>query len=276
MTYPWLKELLELGLRPYVATSRHQLGALDIQAAGPEPLIFCLEDEDALGFHRAYVTANALAFGSRDIAMPNWVYVDCVLMQTAVVGFAAKREQAPTTLIKSFGPDNDGLEWLPVSGQIASPAIDGRTLVGFSLFSLRNLWAELPALGLVTKALALEVYRAREFDRFMGISQYDNPALALHGHFGKTIEIVSPRVPLHTDANMTLIYGMEIDFDPEQLGEPAEAAQDPDFWLDATDENAIDRLGEGTREGKRYFILPPFQVRDERTVKLPISERPKE
>jgi len=272
MTQPWFQQLLDFGLRPYVATARHQLPALDMAAAGPDPLVVTLEDNAARPFHRAYNVANALAFGARDLTMPGWVYIDCVLMQTAVVGFAAPKGMLPKSLLMEFSPEAEALDWLPISGQTASPAIDGKTLVGFSLFSLRSYWPELPALGLATKAMALEVYKARGFDRFIGITQYDNPALAMHGRFGKSVEVVSARVPLHAQGDISLVYGMAVDFDPSALDAAPISEKTPDFWVDASDAASITRLEEGIAAGKRYFILPPFQVRQGQSVKLPISE----
>lgn len=221
MTDPWFKSLIDLGLRPYVATARHQLAALDMDVVGADHELYCLEDPDATPFHQAYVTANALAFGARDLKMPGWVYIDCVLMQTAVVGFAARKQDVPQSLLDEFQAeasiDVDALDWIPVSGQIASPAMDGDTLVGFSLFSLRSYWPKLPALGLATKALALQVYKADTRKKFLGITQYDNPALSMHGRFGPDLEIVSPRVPLHSRGDNTLVYGMKIDFDRKSV-----------------------------------------------------------
>jgi hypothetical protein len=274
MTASWFQSLTDFGLRPYVATARHQLPALDVPAAGTEPYIACLEDKAAKPFHRAYNIANALAFGARDLTMPGWVYIDCVLMQTAVIGFAAPKTMLPAKLLKEFGPAAAVLDWLPVSGQTASPAIDGKTLVGFSLFSLRSYWPELPALGLATKGLALEVYKARDYERFLGITQYDNPALAMHGRFGTAVEVVAARVPLHAQGDVSLVYGMSVDFDPARLDEVPVTDKEPDFWIDPSSGDGIDRVEEGLAAGRRYFILPPFQVREGQSVKLPIAEEP--
>ncbi len=272
MTYEWFEDLGDKGLRPYVATSRHQLPSLNLAAAGEGVLTFCLEDGAALSFHGAYSRANALAFGARNLTMPGWVYIDCVLMQTAVVGFAAGRDNVPSGLMEELGSAAEDLDWVPVSGQTASPAIDGKTLVGFSLFSLRSYWPELPPLGLPTKGLALEVYNARRFDRFLGITQYDNPALAMHGRFGRAVEIVAPRVPLHAQGDMSLVYGMKIDFDPARLDEVPDVTAAPDFWMEAGEAAGIARLEEGIAKGERYFILPPFQVREGQSLMLPITE----
>jgi len=276
MTDPWFKSLTDLGLRPYVATARHQLRGLNLGVLGPDHELYLLEDPQATSFHQAYVTANALAFGARDLKMPGWVYIDCVLMQTAVVGFAARKIDAPQSLLDEFQAeasiDLDALEWVPVSGQIASPAMDGSTLVGFSLFSLRSYWPKLPALGLATKALALQVYKADQRKRFLGITQYDNPALSMHGRFGPRLEIVSPRVPLHAQGDNTLVYGMKIDFDPATMGNEPASSIDPDFWLQSGDKDAVAKLEIGIAAGSRYFILPPFQVRDGTSFKLPILE----
>ena len=270
----WLKAYRGKGLRPYVATSAAQLDALDLSLLGDDPLVVTLEDAGSSDFHHAYLTANALAFGARDLKMPGWVYIDCVLMQTAVVGFVAPRDSVPAPLRAEFlaeaDVDWDALEWVPVSGQIASAGIDGKTLVGFSLFSLTRGWDEMPSLGTITKAMALEVYRAQQFDRFLGITQYDNKALRMHGRFGPKLEIVSAQVPLHAQGEQSLVYGMKVDFDRNDLDKRLGEVAVPDFWLEADDIGAIRELTNGIAAGDRYFILPPFRVEEEGKIKLPI------
>lgn len=268
--------LAAAGLVPYVATSQPLLKVLDQSPLGPAPQIRLLEREADRPFHEAYLVANGLAFGSAtaDLRMPNWVLVDCVLTQTAIVGFAIARKDAPAELLEAFtsapGFDVNTTDYLPVSGQVAGLALDGNTLVGFSLFSLRRFLPKIPALGTITKALALLVYRAQG-RRFIGISHWDNKALTMHGRFGKSMWIESPTIPLHTRKSMALVYGMNVDFNPDTLHERPEAGT-YDFLMRADDGAQKEKMIRRMTEGKRYVIVPPFHIVKDDTIYLPIRE----
>jgi hypothetical protein len=201
--------------------------------------------------------------------------IDCALMQSAIVGFTRSVKDLPPELLKFYEDDPrvdlSALERIPVSGQIASPAASHGTFVGISLFSLGQHLRGEQRLGLYTKALALEVYKARQSGTFYGIAQYDNPALKIHGRFSSRMEIEQAMVPLHPRKDMTLIYKMSIDFDPH-LVDTAPPEQEPTFWLDAHDREMKSRIQEGLRQGRRYQIAPPFAVHKNGSVVLPIIE----
>ncbi|MDE1170149.1 MAG: hypothetical protein PW734_02905 [Verrucomicrobium sp.] len=273
-TPAWLASLRQAGFLPYVATSRHLLPSLELEPGGVPARVFLLEEEADQPFHEAYLLSNSLSFHSPDIKMPNWVLIDCALMQTAVVGFMKARVELPEEFLAAYRADPrvdlDRLDYLPISGQIASPGIDGKSLVGFSLFSLaRQVGAAAANLGLYTKALALEVYRAARFEWFYGITQYDNPALKIHGRFGAEMEIAKPILPLHPRREMAFVYRMR----PAPLAENP-PAREPSFWLAADDAAAKRAMQDGIAAGKRYVILPPFAVARGGRTELPILEIP--
>jgi hypothetical protein len=207
--------------------------------------------------------------------MPHWVMIDCALMQSAIVGFTKAKDECPAALLEHYRQDPridfHRLERIPISGQIASPATDPNLFIGISLFSLGQNYFNDKGLGLYTKALALEVYNARQTGRFCGISQYDNPALKIHGRFGSRMRIGQAMVPLHPKREMTLIYEMEIDYDPYKLDERPSPLE-PTFWLDAQDIEAKSRIQQGLRAGRSYHIVPPFAVQRGDSTFLPIVE----
>ena len=184
-----LESLIQNGLVPYIATSKNFVGSLDMSVLGDNGFVMLMEDEASAAFHEAYLLSNSLAFGNADLKMPNWVYIDCVLMQGAVVGFAMKIEDAPDKLLQFYKDDPkvdlEALKYIPVSGQIASTNIDGRSMTGFSLFSLRKYLPnrDIPSLAITTKYIALKAYKADQKDKYFGISQYDNRALLTMGPF---------------------------------------------------------------------------------------------
>jgi hypothetical protein len=271
----WLLTLLEKGYEPYIATSRHLIESLNTAPFSYPIPIHLLDDENQIPFYEAYLLSNSLSFASPDLKMPHWVMIDCALMQSAIVGFTRTVEDLPPALLKYYEDDPridlSKLSRIPVSGQIASPATTQGSFVGISLFSLGQMLGDDTRLGLYTKALALETYRARQNGTFYGIAQYDNPALKIHGRFSSKMEIEQATVPLHPRKDMTLIYKMTIDFDPYTVEQPPSDIE-PTFWLNANDKEMKLSIQEGLRQGRRYQIAPPFAVKRDGAILLPIIE----
>lgn len=273
----WLSALIQEGYIPYMMTSRHLLPMLNTQPFGVDVFCSLMEEHDQLSFHEAYFLSNALSFKAPDLKMPSWVLIDCVMMQTAVVGFMRSKHAIPSHLLDYYQNDPhvdlDKIEYIPITGHISSPAVGGTSLTGFSLFSLaRELGAGTKQLGLLSKALALEVYKAHAYESFYGVAQYHNPALRIHGRFSSIMEIDQVTVPLHPQKDMSLVYKMKIDFDPYTVEtEPMPVA--PTFWMNAKDAATKKRIEKEMRAGKRFIIAPPFSVRKGEDTMIPIIEK---
>lgn len=168
----WLSGILSKGYRPYIATSERLLPSLNTTPFGLPTDIYLLDEAEQIPFLEAYLLSNSLSFSSPDLKMPHWVVIDCALMQSAIVGFTKPVDALPADLITYYQDDPrvelKRLTQIPVSGQIASPSTEPGNFVGISLFSLGHKVAGDSRVGLYTKALALEVYRAREGERFEG------------------------------------------------------------------------------------------------------------
>jgi hypothetical protein len=266
-----LSALIKYGCKPYICTSRHISHVFDMRPFDV-PLTQHYDGSDETQFHLAYMRSNSIAFDA-DLGMPRWVYIDFVLLQTAVVGFTLPKRFMPPELIAKFAADSEldlsKLDDLPISGQTAGLASDGKTWTGVSLFSLSKHLPELKSLGIAThtRALALKAYKARTF---VGITQYDNPAVAIHGKTTKGLFIKQPMVWIHPRTHMTFIYEQEIDFTLDGL-----AGQEPleySFLLRADDLAAKERIAEGLAKGRRYQIVSPFRIVDGSQVFLPIRE----
>ncbi len=266
-----LEILASAGLSPFIATSRMTLDALDRSPIGRSGHIHLLEREEDRSFHEAFRLANGLGFAPA-AKMPNWVLVDCMLMQTAIVGFAIAKKRAPDDLIQAFGSDPSfdlaDLDYLPVSAQIAGTSLDCKSLVGYSLFSLRRFLPQVPALGVVTKALALQVYRAQG-RRFIGLTFWDNKALSIQGRFGRPMRIELTTVPIYSTRPTAMTYSMVIDFNPDEMHE-RETPGRYDFLLRADDEAKKREMTRGQAEGLSYIIVPPYQIDKGGVVEIPI------
>lgn len=270
---------MDLGLVPYVATSEMFLKHLDLSIFGGREIVRVLENQEHRNFHEAYLVSNSLAFGNPDLKMPNWVYIDCVLMQTAAIGFAIPREIAPDALVTFYEADPyvdvKTLDYIPISGQIAAVGADRDSLIGFSLFSLRRQLPNIqpPKLGCLTKLAAMYVYRAEEMARFVGTTQYDNIALSTHALFGKKTYIDQPMIPLHPLREMSFIYSMKVELDESRIlgGFSGNDARDYDFLMAADDMAKKMQIQEGLHAGKKFYIQDPVQIRKDDKIYLPVS-----
>lgn len=274
----WLNQLEKKGLVPYIATSESVLPALDLSFFGGKEVVRLLEDPEARNFHEAYLVSNSLAFGHPDIKMPNWVYIDCVLMQTAVIGFCMSVAVAPGSLVSLYERDPyvdiSALDYIPVSGQIAALSMSGEDLTGFSLFSLRRQLEtfDLPRLGILTKYAALKAYKADEKRRFYGLSQYDNAALRAHVRFAKDVYIDQPIMPLHPMREMSFMYSMAVSFDEKRIfGDLEDNSAEAEFMLRADDTTKKHDMLASIRDGQKFKILDPVHVRENGDLYLPIG-----
>ena len=274
----WISELLDAGLVPYVATSAAFLNHLDLSIFGGREVVRLLENPEHRNFHEAYLVANSLAFGNPNLKMQNWVYIDCVLMQSAVVGFAIPVHKAPTGLLDFFDKDPwvnvNELDYIPVSGQIASLGIDRTSLVGFSLFSLRRQIEQFKVSKLAhkTKYAALSVYRAEELEKYVGISQYDNKALLTHTLFGKKMYIEQVICPLHPLREMSFTYSMKIELDEQRMLNGVEPTiGNYDMLLKADDTEMKRTIQTRMKTGEKFYIQDPVHIEKPDGLYLPLK-----
>lgn len=268
-----LQQLLASGCKPYIATSSHLVASFDLTPFGV-PLTPFFDGQDERKFHLSYIRSNSIAFDA-DLGMPHWVYIDYVLLQTAAIGFMYPKDKIPAPLLEKFAADTqltiDEHEYLPISGQTAGLAADGETWTGVSLFSLARFLPELRSFGVAThtRAIALAAYKAK---KFVGITQYDNPAVAIHGKTTKALFIKQPMVWIHPRTHMTFIYEQEIDYSLDSLRVSGE--DNYTFLLKADDQLKKQEIQEGIAAGKRYQIVPPFRVEKEDGIYVPILVHP--
>ena len=266
-----IQALFDFGCIPYIATSEYLLPYFDLKPYGFDLMPFC-DGPDKTNFHHAYIRSNTLAFEA-DLSMPQWVYIDYVLLQTACVGFMVEKSKVPNQVLAQFDADPlvclDDLNYVPVSGQTAGLTVDKETWQGCSLFSLAKHFPGLKSLGLATytRALALEAYRAK---KFRGITQYDNMAVSIHGKTAQEFFIRQAIVWLHPRTHMTFIYEQIPNYDLANLKNRED--EEYTFLMSAYDFEAKKRIEEGLRNGKNYKIVPPFQINKNDEIFLPILE----
>ncbi|HMO16768.1 MAG TPA: hypothetical protein PKA63_02835 [Oligoflexia bacterium] len=205
--------------------------------------------------------------------MPNWVYIDYVILQTACIGFMVRKSLVPNNLLAQFDSDPlvdlESLEYIPISGQTAGLTADKETWQGCSLFSLSKHFPELKSLGVATytRALALEALRAK---KFRGITQYDNPAVSIHGKTTREFYIRQAIVWLHPRTHMTFIYEQNVDYNLNSLKE--RPTEEYSFLMSAYDGEIKRYIEEGLKNGRSFKVVAPFQIKKDNDILLPILE----
>jgi hypothetical protein len=195
----------EVPIRPFAISRGSQLapfaaaGVRTVDVLDPGSAPFCL----------AMNRANCLAYdgtltpgpGQRALGMPLWVFLDCCVLPSVMVGYEVPRDALPADIADGLDPDAQ-LDWIGVSEYVALPSLTPGEVVGVSLFSLVSG----SRLGLRAKALALRVLEAKTQ---LGIAQLTNAALGMHLRFG-ALEIVAAGVRVHSRPDETFIYRVQV------------------------------------------------------------------
>ncbi len=269
----WAAKLQHAGLKPFIATSETLLDQFDLCPMGIALTPILFEDDRNAEFLRAYPVSEWLAYnglpksegyvaGSDCDGMPNWVFVNCVLLHTAAIGLMISVDAIPAHF-RTFYEKNgkialSKLSWLPLSGEISAVREDGRTLIAFSTFNLYRRFFGVPGGGHEYRSIALLSRRAHTFDWFYAVTQYDNPAIRMHGRFGSHPIMIKPMLPAHSQRSLSYLYKMKIDFDPRHLDLPA--PQEADRLLHANDTAAKQQIASEINQGWCHTIVPPFWV----------------
>ncbi|MHC4392591.1 MAG: hypothetical protein ACYTFT_05720 [Planctomycetota bacterium] len=200
-------------LKPYILGYQDLCARMVEPSADADPLRLDVLDPENLDFYRLINAGNRLAFGG--LGMPAWVQLDCCTLPSAMIGFAARRQEIDAELwrglvdyvVSGFGAAAgerlaayDG--WVPVSEYCAVQTMEPGTVTGFSLYTL----CRGRGLGLRTKALALLCYGAQ---RQIGLTQYDNWAIRTHCRLG-ALHVLRPGAAPHSRPDNTFVYALDV------------------------------------------------------------------
>jgi hypothetical protein len=155
----------------------------------------------------AYDGSPSPGAASTALGMPLWVFLDCCVLPSAVVGFELPAAAMPSDLRRAIDPTLQ-LEWLPFTEYIALPSVGRGEVVGVSLFS----FAASGRWGRRTKALGLLLHAATQQ---IGVAQYTNPSVRLHLSLGP-LRLLSRRTEVHSRPAETFVYKSLV-ASPEQL-----------------------------------------------------------
>ena len=202
---------------------------------------------------------DARTFGPGEMATPRWILLDGAGLSGAIVGLAARTQEASDSVrnLLGIGARDTGL--VPYSMYIAIPSFESDTWVGHNLASLtvrRPRGERLRGLGGLTKAIALRTLRARHQ---LGAAQWDSMALRVHVRLGP-LRLLTAWTPAHTKP-WTFTYAVQID----EMGlrhlarDPAGRVSMPraERWLRIDDHDGMQTLQREIESGESWQIVGP-------------------
>lgn len=268
---PWYKGLQAAGLKPFIATSETLLGEFDLAPWGIPVQPVLLENDGDADFLRAYLFSEQLAYrdwsnnedGTQTTlqsSTPDWVFVDCILLQTAAIGLMIPTDLVPDRFRRLYAEEAGiavgRLSHLPLCGEVTAARDGGHSLAGVSSFNLYRTFFGMPRFTREYRAIALAVRRASDFPYVYAASQYVNPAIRVFSRFGTDPVIAKPMIPLYTDPYTSFLFKMKIEFDPCNL--KMRPVQPPDRRVYARDTKAKRQIAEEIAAGWSHRIVPPY------------------
>lgn len=172
------------------------------ESAGLSPRVFEVLHPQSQSFFSLLNACNQVAFGG--LGMPAWVQLDCCTLPGLMVGWGGPAEALDPSLrtrVCELLKESKGAGFWPYS-EFCGITRGQEELVGMSSFSL------LPRRGLALRAKALGLWLSRAKVQ-IGMTQWDNPATALHCRFGP-LQILSPRAHNHTKPDQTFVYRLVV------------------------------------------------------------------
>ncbi len=148
------------------------------------------------GFGELQMKLDKLAFGGAGMNTPRWAFYDCGVMPGLITGFACRWKKLPKEIREALG-DDLGQEWAPLSMFIVIPSVARGEWMAHNLCSINSILPKekrYRGLGFLSKAFGLWY---ANIDHLYGVTQWDSPALRLHGNFGD-LELVTTYTPVHT------------------------------------------------------------------------------
>jgi hypothetical protein len=254
---------------PYIVTTKDNLEKFNQKPFGLELKFIDAAAIENTQFLDVLNKIDGLSYGDKGLPMEKWVAFDAGILPSGFVGFGKIAKHINNSLKSKLNISDEDF-FVPLSEACAIPNVKNGTWISHTLGSLDSN----NGLGTLTKALAIEVYGAKEM---MGVAQYDNKSLKVHSKFGD-MEILSALSPAHSLPDMTFVYKLSIKEDTVKKALEKSSASEksvPDFYLNPFDLAAKKAMHKDITTGNcNYFILWPGLVECENDYSVPIKRMP--
>lgn len=193
---------------------------------------------------------DSKSFGESGMGMDNWVFLDCAIMPSGVVGYSIKAKDAPKELLVEYSIPVTYEGLIPLSMFIAIPMAKEYTWFAHNLSSSNSfLETKFKGLGLVTKNLGLEIFKIKNL---MGATQWNNSSLHVHTKIAK-LKIETVHTPVHSHPE-SLIYSCEVK-DTSTIEQKVTEIGDFKFYF--KDTKSLQDLKENITKDPVYIVSGP-------------------
>ncbi|MCP4272685.1 MAG: hypothetical protein GY781_12085 [Gammaproteobacteria bacterium] len=145
---------------------------------------------------------DGLSFGTVGMPMDKWVFFDCGEMPGGIFGFGLPASKLSDKALKAYQLTEKDDTFVPIAMYIAIPCAREGYWFGHNLCTTnRVLDHQFPGLALLTKAVAIKVYR---ITNMLGATQWDSAALNIHLQLAD-MDMESAYTPAHSIKN-TMAY----------------------------------------------------------------------
>lgn len=216
-----------------------------------ENLLNCLERKNASLFELLQ-KLDGLTFGHQGMGMDRWVFFDCAAMPSGIFGLGLPKHKLDVKFLNMLEVPETYEGLVPISMYMAIPTSDRGRWFGHNLSSLNKfLGTKRPGLGLLTKALACQVF---QIEWCYGATQWGSPAIEIHSQLAP-MKLKAAWLSAHSYPN-SLCYAS--DYSEENLkvalsGEKR-AALRVDLWLESKDETAQKELQNKIESGETIWL----------------------
>lgn len=272
-------------IRPYVFVRpensiqnpgiRHHLDWFNKEPIYKNPLSL---DEVSFAEHIYWIEGKA--FGPANMEMPRWVFYDCAVVPGFVAGFACRTSHLPPAIKKVMKP-RENCEWTPLSLFIIIPTMHKGEWVAHNLCTVNSMLEkkedQLYGLGFLSKAFGLWYANV---DLCTGFTQWGNPALKLHSHYGY-LEILGSYAPVHSHSK-TLTYRAVVNtqcwekfFNRDQDMAFLENYAPSGFYIDPSEEKSMIDLQRRIEKGEGPFYLSAMDIAEKDLAQKLVVYKPK-
>ncbi len=235
-------------------------------------------DLDNLEFAEQILHLENTAFGPQAMPIPRWVFYDCGVLPGFVAGFAMKTSHLPEGIKKVMRHD-PSKEWTPLSLFIMIPSMMPGEWIAHNLCAINSLVGEsdrMYGLGFLSKAFGLWYANVVTC---CGVTQWGNPALKLHAHFGH-LQVVTSFTPVHSHAH-SVTYRSQVDtavwslfFSKEKDLQFLSKYKDTSNVVDPKNNQTMIDLHQKIIAGQGPFFLSPFDLAEKKLTEPLIVYQP--
>ena len=248
-------------LTPFVYAYEENIKEFDLNAFSLQFSPFKYED---LEFFNLLKVLDKNSFQESGMGMDNWVFLDCAIMPSAIVGFAIHSSKASLEILETYQVDKSYDGFIPLSMFIAIPMVRKDYWFAHNLSSSNSfLKNKLRGLGLLTKAMGIKTLKIKNL---MGATQWSNNSLKVHTRLAK-LKLESAHTPIHSHPD-SIIYSCE--FHPGDIENALvrEGKSVSNHKIDINDKDAIIDLNKKIKDKEIFIVTGPVREDDKKYVYL--------